>query len=941
MKKHLLFTLGFWVLGHVGLSALEPVIQKLYPPTPPAGQTPSFGKAVAMTERFILIGDPGDDTKGNNAGAVYVQDAKTGKRLRKLLASDGAPNHVFGTSVAVSGNLAVVGATGADSGRGAVYAFDLKKGTQINRLVGVRTLPVDTDTGRPDLFGFSVALDGSIALIGSPGDDDATLGIDCGSVYAMDVFTGRLVSGPVNGETKIQLPANAVSGNDLFGSSVAISGNLAAIGSPGGKGITVAGAGAVHLYDIRNRVRIRVLTAPDGATGDGFGSSLAIHGQHLLVGAPQSEEGAGQTSSGSAYLINFVNSGLVHKFLATPERSGEEFGCSVALSGGLALVGAHKKIERGVAAGGTYLFSTDSGVLINQLNVQTGFANALYGACVALAGNQAIIGCPGDDDVQTDAGAAYLFKSLSGPVGVATLAKKGDFAPGAPETVHAAFSAYQVLDATPPQVLLQGTVSGTGSSGGRTGALWSRIGGTLDLSLRFGDQIGTTPTSPKVTAIINAVNNRVGFVSYYAKVKGTGVTALNDDHWMVDNGVNVTSRLVEGSTPAGSPTQAAINSMGQMVNSTLQNRAAMVVGLRSTPAQTVTKTNDSAALLLNLAADGVLDAIVEGTPSPIAGVNYGQIGPRIALATDRPLVPVELVSGTTAVTTANNAGMVLFGGTDPDLMLARKGDPAPGTDGKFNAFLGECVSSNVNAVNLIRASLTGVPAAQNEGLWAGTTLLRLVAQKGKQVPTLAAGINYASFLRYWSSTEGFLLLVKVAGPGVTAANDLVLIHLVVSPANGNITISRVLMREGDLAPDCGGARIGLIQKVEVDRSTGVYAIITTLTDSDAASSQALWSGRFQSPNLFSAIPAELTFPRVRLRRGSFQSLGSTTAALTTIDFVIPTDPTGAGGRGFGGPVSNSAIALILTFANKQVLAGPHAEAFGVALADSELPEEEE
>lgn len=943
MKKHLLFTLGFWVLGHAGLSALEPVIQKLYPPAPPAAQTPSFGKAVAMTERFILIGDPGDDTKGNNAGAAYVHDAKTGKRLRKLLASDGEPNHVFGTSVAVSGNLVVVGATGADNGRGAVYVFDLKKGTEIRKLVGVRSQPIDTDTGRPDLFGFCVALDGTIALIGSPGDDEASLGIDCGSVYAMDVLTGRLVSGPVNGEVKIQLPATVADDNDLFGSSVAISGNVGAIGAPGDSGFLPDRTGAVHLYDIRSRQRIRMVAVADGAEGDAFGSSLAIHGNLLLIGAPNDEINVSRPSSGSAYLVNFISGGLLHKFVAPTEVTNEEFGCAVSLSGGLALVGAHKKIERGVVAGGAYLFATGSGDLLSQLNVQAGFANALYGASVTLSGNQAVISSPGDDDIKTDAGAVYLFKSLSGSVGVATLAKKGDFAPGAMETVHAGFSAYQIASgsSSTPQVLLQGTLSGTGTSGGRTQGIWSRIAGTLDLSLRLGDQIGFAAASPKVIGISNPMNTRAGFVTYYARVKGTGVTATNDEHWMVDNGVSVNSMVVEGGQPSNSPTGAAINGMGQLVGSSSQSLAAMIVGLRSTPQQTVTKTNDSAAFLFSLGSDVVGDSILEGTPSPVAGVNYGQIGPRIALATDRPLVPVELVSGTTLVTTANNAGIVLFGGTDPDLMLARKGDPAPGTEGKFNAFLGESVSSSAIAINLIRASLTGVPAAQNEGLWGGTTILRLVAQKGKQVPTLATGITYSAFLRYWSTIEGFIFLAKVAGPGVTASNDLVLIHLVVSTTTGNITISRVLMREGDLAPDCGGARIGLIQKVEVDRSTGVYAIITTLTDSDAASSQVLWSGKIQSPNLFISTPAELTRPRVRLRRGSFQSLGSTTTALTTIDFIIPTDPTGAGGRGLGGPVSNSAIALILTFANKQVLAGPLTETFGEALPEIELPGEEE
>ncbi|TDU72796.1 FG-GAP repeat protein [Prosthecobacter fusiformis] len=914
MNKSLFLTFGcLGLLGQICLQALEPTIQKIYSPAPATGQTPSFGKSVAMTERFILVGDPGDDTKGSNAGAAYLHDAKTGKRLRKLLANDGAVGDVFGTSVAVSGNLAIVGATGADSGRGAVYVFDLKKGTQINKLVGV---PSDQEAGLLDLFGFCVALEGTTALIGSPGDDQVNLGIDSGSVYAMDVITGRLLTGPLNGERKIQADPADADNNDEFGRSVALSGNIAVIGAPRDAFGAKAEAGTVYMFQIRSGQRLRKVNVGDGVAGDAFGSSVAIQGDLILVGAPKSEVVSLLPNSGSAYLINFLNFTIVKKFPNPIGLPDEEFGSAVSLSGNLALVSAHQGVQRGLATGTAFLFDTVSGASLRSMGVQDASENALYGASAVLSGNQAVIGSPGDDDMGANAGAVYLFKALSGPLGVNTLAKKSDYAPGAPDTAFAGFSAYQV---TPDaHVLLQATVSGTGASGGRTSGIWSRLGGSFDLALRTGDSINSSANAPKVTGLTNPVHTFFGVTTFYAKIKGPGITANNDEQWVMDNGTSVTTLVSEGNLLDSGE---AIGGLGQMVNSSNEGMAAMIVGLRSSPTKAVSKANDSAALMFGLPGDTVVASVIEGTDSPIAGVKFGQVGPRITLDRDTAIVPAALVSGSTVVTAANNACLVQFRPGSPTFILARKGAAAPNvggqTSGVFNAFLGEC---NSGFSYLIRASLTGVPTGENEGLWGnGINLLNLIAQKGKQVPQLATGIKYAAFLRYTCGTYGFTVLAKISGPGVSAANDLVLVHY--PSAASALSGARLLMREGDFAPDGGGARIGLIQKVEVDRTSGSYAIITTLTDSDAASSQALWTGKLTSNTQSNAL-VEFEKPRLRLRRGSFQSLGSVTSALTTIDFMIPLDPTGAGGRGLGSPVGGNNVALVVTFANKQVIAGP-------------------
>ncbi|HEY1082861.1 MAG TPA: FG-GAP repeat protein [Prosthecobacter sp.] len=922
MKNRFLFcSVLLLSLSSTQLKALEPNLQKLFPLPPAAGGKPAFGKAVATTEKFILVGTPDDDSKAVDAGAVYVHDAKTGKRLRKLLADDGAAGDAFGTAVAVSGNLAVVGAVKADAGRSAVYVFDLKTGKPLRKLVGTAS-PVEQ--GEPDRFGFSVAVEGSTVLIGSPGDDTGAGGVDAGSVYSMDALTGLLLA-------KVRLQGNFGTSHAgaAFGTSVDLSGNLAAVGAPNASANGKVGAGVVQLLDASSGQNLPRVSVSEVAAGDAFGTSVALHGNNLLVGAPRADRGA-QTDAGNAYLVDvstlsFIRLNPVQAFPA------EQMGSAVALQGNLAAVASANGVLRGQAAGTVTLFDLTTGAPLRGLNAADMPGDARYGSGVAMAANHVVIGSPGDNDAGADAGAVYVFKPVSGPVGVSTLAQKGDPAPGAPEAVFAGFSSYHITADSVPQVLLQASVSGPGSSGGRTAGVWSRIGGGgLDLSLRLADPVNTQANAPKIAAITSPVNSFVGGVSYYAKVKGSGIKTENDEVWVVDNGSQSTFMVSEGTAPLGGGlTGQAIGSLGPLVGSGSQLRAAMVVGLRSTLAKTVTTAGDSAALVFSLQSDTPVGAIVEGEASPVAGVNYGQVGPRIAMGGTHVLVPVSLVSGTTAVTQADNAGLVQLNGSNTASMLARKGGNAPGTGGTFNAFLGEAMSPSNGFI--FRASLSGVSAKENEALFrTGINLINFFAQKGKQVAGMPEGIVYAAFLKYWSTDQGDFVLAKVSGPGVTAANDVVLLT--------NLSAgfpTRVLMREGDIAPDCGGARIGLIQKVEVDRRTGHYAIITTLSDSDAASSQALWTGR--AALSFPNNSFELDKPRLRLRRGSFQGLGSSTAALTTIDFTLPADPTGAGNRGFGSPLAGNTVALVLTFANKQVLAGPLAPLPGDAV-DPQEPE---
>ena len=175
-----------------------------------------FGVSVAIRGSTAIVGAYEDDTSGTVSGSAYVFDVATGAQRHKLTATDAAPGDKFGTSVAISGNIAIVGASGDDdagSDSGSAYLFNLTTGQQLHKLTAL-------DAAARDEFGRSAGISGNTAIVGSFGDDHA--GERSGSVYLFDVSTG---------EQRLKLTASDAAAGDWFGHSVGISGNTAIVGA--------------------------------------------------------------------------------------------------------------------------------------------------------------------------------------------------------------------------------------------------------------------------------------------------------------------------------------------------------------------------------------------------------------------------------------------------------------------------------------------------------------------------------------------------------------------------------------------------------------------------------------------------------------------------------------------------------------------------------------
>ncbi len=143
-----------------------------------------FGEAVGISGVAAIVGAWRDDDNGDDSGSAYLFETLEGQQLAKLLPNDGAVGDHFGVSVDVSGSLAVVGARHDDDnglGSGSAYVFDTVTGEQVSKLVAM-----DGATG--DNFESSVAIAGNLVVVGAPSDDDN--GDASGSAYLFDAFTG-------------------------------------------------------------------------------------------------------------------------------------------------------------------------------------------------------------------------------------------------------------------------------------------------------------------------------------------------------------------------------------------------------------------------------------------------------------------------------------------------------------------------------------------------------------------------------------------------------------------------------------------------------------------------------------------------------------------------------------------------------------------------------
>ena len=342
-----------------------------------------FGSSVAVSGGTAVVGAQ----NARPAGRAYVFQEGAGgwHQTSKLVGSDTAAGDAFGWSVAVSGGTVVVGAPGhaINHAIGAGRAYVFKEGAggwhQTAELVSS-----DTDPG--DAFGWSVAVSGGTVVVGAYNH-----AIGAGRAYVFQEGAGGW-------HQTAELVGSDTAAQDEFGWSVAVSGGTVVVGADnhaheaGRAYVFQEGAGGWH--------QTAELVGSDTAARDGFGYSVAVSGGTAVVGAPWHGNVAGR-----AYVFHEGAGGWhqTTELVGSDTAAGDHFGVSDAVSGGTVVVGAP---NHAIYAGGAYVFHEGAGGW-HQTTELVGSADE-FGWSVAVSGGTVVVGAPYH---AKDAGRAYLFRS--------------------------------------------------------------------------------------------------------------------------------------------------------------------------------------------------------------------------------------------------------------------------------------------------------------------------------------------------------------------------------------------------------------------------------------------------------------------------------------------------------------------------------------------------
>ena len=375
----------------------------------------NFGSGVGIDGDTIVVGASNAAVGANGfQGAAYIYTRTSGVWMQqaKLASSDGAAFDAYGTSVAISGNNVIVGAYLATvNGRayqGAAYIY-ARTGIGWN----LQAKLVASDGAAGDRLGYSVGISGNTAIAGA---FQSKVGANNyqGSAY---IFVGT------NGvwAQQAKLIASDGAAADAFGFSVAVEGNTAVVGSINDQVGTNFSQGSAYIFAYDNTLNIwkqqAKLTASDGAASDDFGSSVAINGGNIFVGAYQ--DTVGTTQRGSVYIFRTLSGNWTQntKSLDPYSVANDNFGASVAVSGDTAVVSAPQTTIGSNAQGVAWIFVRNgaSWTLLQALYDPNGAANDNFGASVAISGDTIIIGANLDDvGANADQGSAYVFARING-----------------------------------------------------------------------------------------------------------------------------------------------------------------------------------------------------------------------------------------------------------------------------------------------------------------------------------------------------------------------------------------------------------------------------------------------------------------------------------------------------------------------------------------------
>ncbi|WP_086931079.1 cadherin-like beta sandwich domain-containing protein [Agarilytica rhodophyticola] len=385
-----------------------------------------FGDVLAFDGNTLAIAATGrarGGSAGDNAGAVFVY-FRTGDTWALQSQLDGPANgDLFGTSLALNGDVLAVGAPGTSSSSGAVHFYTRSGGSwSFDETI---TAPSGGE------FGFSLDLDDDFLVVGAPATDSGV-----GAVY---------VYIPDSGSWSLEQTLRANGGR--FGQVVQLNVDQAnpefVASAPNETDTTnsLNNAGAVYVYE-RNSSNMwsqeKQITPSVRSADDNFGASLAVLRNRIAVGVPGDDSGnvgvgnaandTGAPDSGAAYVFTRQSQGenwIEDVFIKATQRSnGMAFGSQVALSASMLAVSA--PMEDGSSmrisddddslgindSGAVYVFEKENNTWTHQLYVKATNTNLedAFGSSLIFDGEDLIVGAENEDTSAFQSGAAYIIR---------------------------------------------------------------------------------------------------------------------------------------------------------------------------------------------------------------------------------------------------------------------------------------------------------------------------------------------------------------------------------------------------------------------------------------------------------------------------------------------------------------------------------------------------
>ena len=360
----------------------------------------SFGNELSISGNRVLIGAI------NKAFVLELNNSDEWVKTATLSANDTDIQDVFGRTLFLEGNRAVISAKGFNNKQGAVYVFEYSLGTW------VQTQKITADNAsQGDEFGASISLFGDRLLIGAP-----EVGLANNNSGVAYVFEFNSTSW---NQVQIIVPIFEVDQIQKFGISVVLDGDIAFIGAKYGNGQTT-NSGAIHIFELQDIVdniwnQVNKIFASDGESLDSFGESIAKKGNRLLISASGDDDNG--NDSGAAYIFDFVEDQWleIKKIKPNDGEDSDNFSAfgSIELTGDSVFIGSPLSEEEISvhSSGSAYVFGLVNNVWTetNKFIPNESAAEDFFGDTLGRSNDMLIVGTQ-SDNAELGSGSAYIYK---------------------------------------------------------------------------------------------------------------------------------------------------------------------------------------------------------------------------------------------------------------------------------------------------------------------------------------------------------------------------------------------------------------------------------------------------------------------------------------------------------------------------------------------------